>query len=114
VSIKISRSITISIFGLLTILFIWIAVHGLKLPTPLDFMPTQKTRAVVIQVELAHIGRNYYKQQVHVQFQFNNNTFTTIEKLGKRWGRIQKGDTLIVEFASSNPELNKIIGWPAN
>ncbi|MEN8187401.1 MAG: hypothetical protein ABFR05_09755 [Bacteroidota bacterium] len=73
----------------------------------------QKTiiiEAEIIETNMFHMGKGYYLHNLKYEYEFQNEKFQDYKKMGKKYGRMEKGDLIKIKISTKHPERNKYIG----
>lgn len=64
---------------------------------------------VIINTQFRHMGSGYYTQTVFYEFTYQGKKYSNSFEAGKRLGKQFEGDSIMVKFRKSNPEISKYI-----
>ena len=90
------------------ILFCWLWYDGI-FSFPAD---RSQQQAYITEVNLVPVRGMWYSvnylQGVHYTYSFNGETYSGIEQIGKKLGRLYSGDSIDIEVLMRKPEVSRI------
>jgi hypothetical protein len=99
-----------SLFAILFVFgFLAFAFNEFQFPKFL-FGETKKTIAIIDKIDVHHAGKGVHYQKLYFSFSINDSRFYGTSNTGILRSPKSVGDTLVIEYESSNPQDYKVLG----